>query len=160
MFIADNFIHGIGGGRYDQVSDTIIRDYFKLEPPAFAVTTGTLYFPEAVRRQRACVRCVLQEGHRLKHSVLGDRKMQFVSQINSLPHGSLERQGVFSAMHRERKALLQNDAHVAKWEKRLRESQQRADEDETLFDRELFYAIQSRQRLIEMIERYDAAFRQ
>jgi hypothetical protein len=159
MLIADNFVHGIGGGRYDQVSDAIIRDYFKLEPPAFAVTTGTLYFPEAVTRQRACVRCVLQEGHRLKHGLLGDRKMQFVSQINSLPHGSLERQGVFSAMHRQRKELLQSDPRIAKWEKRLRETQQRADEDETLFDRELFYAIQSRQRLLEMIERYDAAFR-
>jgi hypothetical protein len=160
MLVADNFVHGIGGGRYDQVTDAIIRDYFKLDPPAFAVTTGTLYFPEAASRQRACVRCVLQEGHRLKHALLGERKMQFVSQINSLPYGSLERQGLFSAMHRERKELLQSDPRIAKWEKRLRETQQQSHEDETLFDRELFYAIQSRQRLLEMIERYDAAFRQ
>src|SRR5262249_45050312 len=81
MLIADNCVQGIGGGRYDEVSDTIIGDFFKLEPPAFAVTTGTLYFPEAMTRQRACVRCVLQEGHRLKHAVLGDRKKQLVAQI-------------------------------------------------------------------------------
>ena len=45
MLIADNFIHGIGGGRYDQVSDDVMRNYFKIAPPAFAVTTATMFFP-------------------------------------------------------------------------------------------------------------------
>ena len=37
-------------------------------------------------------------------------------------------------------------------------SHQHASNPEILFDRELFYALQTRQRLQEMIERYDAAF--
>jgi hypothetical protein len=45
MFLCDLFIHGIGGGRYDQVTDDVIRRYYGVEPPAFAVTSLTMYLP-------------------------------------------------------------------------------------------------------------------
>jgi hypothetical protein len=160
MVVADNFVHGIGGARYDQVSDEIIRNYFKVEPPAFSVTTATLFFPGAITRQRVCLPCVMQEGHRLKHAVLGERKKELLAQIDSLPRNSLERQLAFAAMHRERKTHLASNPLVAQWEKRFSEAQARDHEDQMFFDRELFYAMQSRQRLIEMTERYDAAFRE
>ena len=83
LLIADNFVHGIGGGRYDQVSDNIIRRYFRIDPPAFSVTTATMFFPAALDRQRVCVPCVLHEGHRLKHAVLGERKQALLAQIQS-----------------------------------------------------------------------------
>ena len=72
LLVADQFVHGIGGGRYDQVTDALIARHFDLEPPRFAVTTATLYFPGAAGRTRACMACVMQEGHRLRHNVLGD----------------------------------------------------------------------------------------
>lgn len=159
LLIADNFVHGIGGGRYDQVSDDIMRMYFKIDPPAFSVTTATMFFPGAVTRERACVPCVAQEGHRLKHAVLGERKAAMLAQIQSAPRGSGERQAIYSTMHRERKAKLLTDPAIARWEAHLRQTQARESEDEILFDRELFYAVQTRSRLLEMIERYDAAFR-
>ena len=158
LLIADNFVHGIGGGRYDQVSDDIIRNYFKLDPPAFSVTTATMFFPGAVDRQRVCVPCVLQEGHRLKHEVLGERKRALLAQIESAPRGSMERQTLFSTLHRERKSRLASDPRIAQWEQHLRDTEARENQNQTLFDRELFYAIQTRQRLLGMIERYDAAF--
>lgn len=43
--LGDFFIHGIGGGKYDEVTDTIIRDYFGLEPPAYQVLSATLHLP-------------------------------------------------------------------------------------------------------------------
>jgi hypothetical protein len=158
LLIADNFVHGIGGGRYDQVSDEIIREYFRIDPPAFAVTTATMFFPGAVQRQRVCVPCVMQEGHRLKHAVLGERKQQLVAAIESAPRGSLEREAIFLNMHRERKSRLTTDPKLAPWEKHLRETEAVEAEDEILFDRELFYALQTRQRLHDMIERYDSEF--
>jgi hypothetical protein len=158
LCIADNFVHGIGGGRYDQVSDDLMRDYFKIEPPAFSVTTATMVFPGAIQRQRVCVPCVLQEGHRLKHAVLGERKRSLLAQIDAAPRGSSERQTLFSTLHRERKAQLLTDPKIAQWEQHLRDTEAQETEEQTLFDRELFYAIQTRQRLIEMIERYDTAF--
>jgi hypothetical protein len=45
MFACDLFIHGIGGGRYDVVTDGIIRRYFGVEPPRFAVASLTMYLP-------------------------------------------------------------------------------------------------------------------
>src|SRR5206468_798690 len=42
LLLADQFVHGIGGGRYDQVTDQIIATHFGMEPPKFAVTTATL----------------------------------------------------------------------------------------------------------------------
>jgi hypothetical protein len=48
MFVADLFIHGVGGGRYDQVTDDVIRRYFGTEPPSFAVASLTVVLPLGV----------------------------------------------------------------------------------------------------------------
>ncbi|HSQ55578.1 MAG TPA: hypothetical protein VLM40_07515 [Gemmata sp.] len=45
LCLGDFFIHGIGGGMYDQVTDAIIRDYFGIEPPAYQVLSATLHLP-------------------------------------------------------------------------------------------------------------------
>ena len=45
LFCCDLFIHGVGGGRYDQVTDGVIRHYFGVEPPAFVVASMTMYLP-------------------------------------------------------------------------------------------------------------------
>jgi hypothetical protein len=43
--LGDFFIHGIGGGKYDEVTDTIIREYFGISPPAYQVLSATLHLP-------------------------------------------------------------------------------------------------------------------
>ena len=43
--LGDFFIHGIGGGKYDEVTDAIIRDYFGIEPPRYGVLSATLHLP-------------------------------------------------------------------------------------------------------------------
>ncbi len=45
LCIADVFIHGIGGAKYDEVTDNIVRRYFDVEPPDYLVVTGTLRLP-------------------------------------------------------------------------------------------------------------------
>jgi hypothetical protein len=45
LFCCDLFIHGVGGGRYDLVTDGICRRYYASEPPAFAVASLTMYLP-------------------------------------------------------------------------------------------------------------------
>src|SRR5205085_11199692 len=45
LCLGDFFIHGIGGGKYDEVTDAIIRDYFGLDPPAYQVLSATLHLP-------------------------------------------------------------------------------------------------------------------
>ena len=45
LFLCDLFIHGIGGGKYDEVTDNIIRRYYGVEPPAYLVLSATLHLP-------------------------------------------------------------------------------------------------------------------
>ena len=45
LLLSDLFIHGIGGGRYDQLTDVIVKRFFNFDPPAFLVATATLQLP-------------------------------------------------------------------------------------------------------------------
>jgi hypothetical protein len=45
LFLCDLFIHGIGGGKYDEVTDAIVRRYYGIEPPAYLVLSATLLLP-------------------------------------------------------------------------------------------------------------------
>lgn len=45
LFCCDLFIHGVGGGRYDAVTDGISRRYYGIDPPRFAVASLTMYLP-------------------------------------------------------------------------------------------------------------------
>lgn len=45
LFLADYFIHGIGGAVYDQVTDRLIRMFYRIAPPAFACASATLHLP-------------------------------------------------------------------------------------------------------------------
>ncbi len=64
MLLGDLFLHGIGGAKYDQLTDEISRRFFGCEPPAFATLTATALLPvphpevsdEDVRRVDACLR--------------------------------------------------------------------------------------------------------
>lgn len=41
LFLADLFIHGIGGGKYDELTDAIAREFFGFEPPPYLVLSAT-----------------------------------------------------------------------------------------------------------------------
>ena len=156
LLVADQFVHGIGGGQYDQVLDALIARHFHIEPPAFSVTTATLLFPQAVRRERVCLPCLVQQGHRMKHRVLGQEKMQLVRQIASLPRRSATRSALFSEMHSKLSAAW-SEPPIRQWEQDFRDAEERAQQEQALFDRELFYAIQPRERLTALIDQYRQA---
>lgn len=41
LLLSDLFIHGIGGAKYDELTDLIIRRFFAIEPPAYLTATAT-----------------------------------------------------------------------------------------------------------------------
>jgi hypothetical protein len=157
LLVADQFVHGIGGAQYDQVLDDLIARHLGMEPPRFSVTTATLYFPTALGQLRVCLPCIAQEGHRLKHRILGEEKMKLVQEIAALPRRSAERGSLFHKMHREL-SVASSLPQIRQWEQRLREAEAQAQEQRTLFDRELFCALQPRDRLTAVIDRYRALF--
>jgi hypothetical protein len=61
LFLADLFLHGIGGGIYDELTDRILERHFAITPPAYLTVSATLLlpfarFPGAVDRQRDLTR--------------------------------------------------------------------------------------------------------
>ena len=45
LFIADLFIHGIGGMKYEEVTDGYVRELFALEPPPICCVSATVRLP-------------------------------------------------------------------------------------------------------------------
>jgi hypothetical protein len=45
LFLADLFLHGIGGGKYDELTDELIRRYYECEPPDYLVLSATRWLP-------------------------------------------------------------------------------------------------------------------
>lgn len=43
IFVADLFVHGTGGAKYDEVTDFIIKNWYGFEPPKLAVASATLH---------------------------------------------------------------------------------------------------------------------
>jgi hypothetical protein len=64
MFLGDLFIHGIGGGKYDELTDELIRRYYDTEPPLFLVLSATRLLP----LPRAAV--AAEDCRRLAHALL------------------------------------------------------------------------------------------
>ena len=45
LLLADLFIHGIGGAKYDELTDEIVRRFYGFEPPSYLVLSATLLLP-------------------------------------------------------------------------------------------------------------------
>jgi len=52
LMLSDLFIHGIGGAKYDRITDEIIKSYYGLKPPQMACVSATLWLdlPRADRK--------------------------------------------------------------------------------------------------------------
>jgi hypothetical protein len=59
LVLGDLFLHGIGGAKYDQVTDAIIERMFGIQPPGFLVLSATLLLPVPHQRVTAQdARCI------------------------------------------------------------------------------------------------------
>ena len=47
LALGNLFLHGIGGAKYDQVTDALIAGFFRLKPPGFLTVSGTLHLQAA-----------------------------------------------------------------------------------------------------------------
>lgn len=45
LLLSDLFIHGIGGAKYDELTDALVRRFLGIEPPKFVVATLTAMLP-------------------------------------------------------------------------------------------------------------------
>lgn len=98
------------------------------------------------------------EGHQIRHRALGDEKRKLVDQINALPRRSPQRQTLFSQMRALLNKAAQTDAALKQWESNYQSALTQSRDDRQIFDRELFYALQPRERLMHLIQQYKSRF--
>lgn len=80
LFLADLFVHGIGGAKYDRITDRIIERYFGITPPGMGCVSATLRL-DLPRREAS-----LDRQHRLEHQL---RDLRFNPQRHLDPGGDL-----------------------------------------------------------------------
>jgi hypothetical protein len=66
--LGDLFVHGVGGGRYDRVTDALVAEEFGVTPPPYVVATATLWLPlsatgDGVEDARALERRLMDLQH-------------------------------------------------------------------------------------------------
>ncbi|WP_417397885.1 hypothetical protein [Gimesia chilikensis] len=66
LFLGDLFVHGIGGAKYDEMTDRIFTRFFHLVPPRYLTLSATRYLPfcEAFNVQECdetCLRRILRD---------------------------------------------------------------------------------------------------
>ncbi|MCH5375327.1 MAG: hypothetical protein JJ992_15250, partial [Planctomycetes bacterium] len=102
VILSDLFLHGIGGGKYDQLTDLIIRRFFGLCPPHYLTISATaLLFPDRtpeLRRQLRETRRLLRDlrFHPEKHASRTDEVAKLVDEKSAwvareLPRGHRRR---------------------------------------------------------------------
>ena len=73
LFLSDLFVHGIGGAKYDEITDRLITRFYGLQPPKFLTLSATAWLPFAepfstniddARRLRQLIRDTQQNAQR------------------------------------------------------------------------------------------------
>jgi hypothetical protein len=109
LFLADLFMHGIGGGKYDELTDEIVRRFYGCEPPSYLVLSATLLLPlpsfptrpEACRRLAGNLRDVHYNPQR--HLVNGAPRAQ---ELTAQKDGWIARQPSTARERRDRFTTL------------------------------------------------------
>jgi hypothetical protein len=69
LFGCDLFVHGIGGAKYDEVTDRIVEGFYDCPAPSYAVSTATMHLPWGFSPIDECERTVLTRKLRdIKHN--------------------------------------------------------------------------------------------
>lgn len=163
LVLADVFIHGIGGAKYDEVTDDFLRAWLGVEPPPLLCVSATLRLPPArgrpAPRPVSSPRDVTYNPHRALASAppdLAQRRFDLARESDELRRAGAprrERRRVFEAI----RAL--NDeigAACAPERAELRAAWSAAAEARAqaaiATNREVFYALHSRASLAALIE--------
>lgn len=170
--LADVFIHGTGGARYDEITDELVRSFWGIRPPPLCCVTATLYpalgegwsSPAEALAARRGRRDLLYNPQRHLRGIPDDlrrRRAELVEQSRALraarPRDHYTRRRVFEGI-RQINALMRAaaPAEVSELEQRGAWIAGRAAELEIALNREYFFALHSRSALMELARRIRA----
>lgn len=86
LFVADLFVHGTGGAKYDRITDAFITRFYGITPPPFAVASATLKLPglDDPAPELAALRQRLREAYFHPESFLENAPPELVAEKKSL----------------------------------------------------------------------------
>ncbi len=167
LVLGDLFLHGIGGGKYDQLGDTIMRRFFEIEPPRFMVMSATLLLPGAAA-SGGTAESAEQQVRQLRQQIRSTRfNPQRFADEAELPAEWLRRhrellanipqRGDKQAWHQQLQAVNEQlsaslQATRQQLYRELAETQERAKQQQLLASRELPFCIYPLEQLVETFE--------
>jgi hypothetical protein len=170
LFLADLFLHGIGGAKYDRITDDIIERYFHLPPPDIACVTATLYLDPRCEAADATVGLERQlrdqtwNPQRQKEApgspefgLLVERKRAAAARSEELarrrPSDHSARKANFEEIRRiNRQMVSHNPQAIEAIERRLAESRIAGADGRALCDRTYFFALHRRADLARLMK--------
>lgn len=168
LFVGDLFVHGIGGAKYDQLTDTIIEEFFGFSPPPVCVATATVHLPLASRPAVADdeVEAAKQRAWQLQHNpdealleddVTCEQASQLVARKRELVADIPDR-GNRQAWHQAMKSIKEQLVELAKplleeANRRVSELEERQRQDAMLRSREFSSALFSADSLMNTLAR-------
>jgi hypothetical protein len=161
LLLADLFIHGIGGAKYDRINDLVIEKYFGLAPPPMACVSATwlLDLPRhdaSEEQRRVLVRQIRDmqcnpqrhlNGSAIQELVEARRRAVDRSEALARrdPKNHAERRAVFRDIRSINNALLQMCPEVLpRLRSRLQEIGEHIEENAVANSREYFFGLFSR----------------
>lgn len=168
LFLADLFIHGIGGAKYDRITDSIIRSYFGIDPPPIACVSATLRLglpvtigpmPERIRFELRDLQWNPQR-HVTDGRVAGDlisRRAAAVERAGQLREGApanhRARREVFHVIRDLNRQILETAPEVARRLAQAAAESKRTDEQRKIAaGREYFFALYPQAELLRLVK--------
>lgn len=109
LMACDLFLHGLGGGDYEEAVDFMIRDFFQVEPPLFAKATITLFFPgfdfKERKRLGELIRKMRKNPERYLSSEVAQKERELILRKEELKEKKLDRDG-YQELQRINRSLL------------------------------------------------------
>jgi len=169
LFLADLFIHGIGGALYDQITDGILRELFEIATPYACVSVAWLLPLGQTPREGADVSELLHERHHLFHNpqrgidpftslrteiaeLLRDRRELVETIRNSIRQdrrgGRAERDSMFQKLHGVNATLHEKVPKVLRRiDGELEAARRQVEQNKVLQWREYYFALHSMESL-------------
>lgn len=152
VFVADVFIHGVGGGNYDQVTDMIIHSYYGVEPGSFFVASLTRFpavgngdLENEIEEQRLLIRDMKSNPDKYVDSdnPLAGKKQRIIQTAS----GNLTKEDYkqLSEIRKKLSAVIEND--IAKEEETYRKLSERMENIQTVARRDFPYFIFTNEQL-------------
>jgi len=172
LFLSDLFVHGIGGAKYDEMTEDFVRRFFGVELPPACCVSATLHLPlprygvddetlAAARHARRDLRFNPQRHLRDLPPDLLRQRVELIEASDALrrerPSDRAARRRVFNEIRAINHQLLHHDANqAATLEQGWRLLEHRWRSDRVALDREYFFALHPRRTIQELVRRIRA----